>query len=80
MVLTDVSRKRETKGSHCSENLTKLIKAERIERVRSGSGAERSFAEKSGMRAEAAKRVLEGSQRHGGGQEGGLHVVQEDAM
>ena len=59
MACDDFSRRRETKGPHCSVNLIKLIKAERMERVRSGSGAERSFAEKSGMRADAAKRVLD---------------------
>lgn len=43
---------------HCSANLTKLMNAERMKRVRSGSGAERSRELKSMMRAEVAKRVL----------------------
>jgi hypothetical protein len=38
--------------------LTKLMNAERMKRVRSGSGAERSRELKSMMRAEVAKRVL----------------------
>jgi hypothetical protein len=38
--------------------LTKLMNAERIKRVRSGSGAARSRELKSMMRAEVAKRVL----------------------
>ena len=44
--------------AHCSANLTKLINAERMKRVRSGSGAARSRELKSMMRAEVAKRVL----------------------
>lgn len=43
---------------HCSANLTKLINAERMDRVRSGSGADRSRELKSIIRAEVAKRVL----------------------
>lgn len=48
----------EIKLSHCSENLTRLIKAEKIERVRSGSGNARSFALKSTILAARANRCL----------------------
>ena len=58
MAFSERSRSRETKGWHCSENLMKLMKADRIPRVRSGSGKNMSLELKSGIRAAAAKRVL----------------------
>lgn len=38
MAFVERSRSRKTKGWHCSENLMKLINADKIERVLSGSG------------------------------------------
>lgn len=57
MMEEDWSRRLVTNGVHCSANLTKLMNAERIKRVRSGSGRWMSFALKSMMRAAFAKRV-----------------------
>ena len=57
-MVADLSRRPLTNDVHCSANLTKLMKAERINRVRSGSGRCRSFALKSMIRAALANRVL----------------------
>lgn len=57
MMVVDSSRSLFTKGVHCSANLTKLMNAERMKRVRSVSGRWRSFELKSMMRAACAKRV-----------------------
>ena len=48
----------ETNGMCCSENLTRLIKAERMRRVRSDVGVKISLPLKSGTFAASARRVL----------------------
>jgi len=58
MTCADFSRTLLINVVHCSANLTKLINAERMKRVRSASGADKSRELKSIMRAEVAKRVL----------------------
>lgn len=51
------------KSARCSENLTRLMNAEKWARVRSGSGAARSFALKSAILAARAKRCLSPCER-----------------
>ena len=43
---------------HCSENLTKLMKADRMRRVRSDVGVKISLPLKSGTFAASARRIL----------------------
>jgi hypothetical protein len=55
---TAFPRSFETNGVHCSENLTKLIKADRMRRVRSDVGVKISLPLKSGTFAASARRIL----------------------
>jgi len=48
----------ETNGMHCSENLTKLMRADRMRRVRSDVGVMISLPLKSGTFAASARRIL----------------------